>query len=139
MPARTLVDAVLVTRAWLVTQTAVTALVGQRIYGARLPAAPTFPAIRIQRIGSTVVDEDAALDAALLQVDCWATSLSAEQEAWTVATTVRTALRNMRNYTHPAGYVAECRTESGPQWLPDADLDKARQQLDVRVWTIPTP
>lgn len=56
---------------WLRNLSDVRAIVGDRVYGA-IPAAPTFPLVRLTRIGGEpVLSRPLHLDRAHLQVDCW--------------------------------------------------------------------
>lgn len=135
---RVLSDSLLVARAQVATDPAVAALTAGRVWANRLPPSPTFPAVRLQRITGTVVDEDAAFEASRVQADCWGAELHDDRGAFRLSSAVHAALRSMRDVDHPTeGRVVEVRTEVGPQWLPDETVNRARYVLDVRIWLVP--
>ena len=60
-------------RAYLITQTALTALVGTRIYCPRLPEKATLPAISFFTRGGTSTPYIPGIPEPSVQFDCWAT------------------------------------------------------------------
>lgn len=67
-------------RTYLLTQTAVTAIVSTRVYPVRLPQGTTLPAVTYQRVaGASEFDHEgsAGLGRGRWQFDCWALSYAA--------------------------------------------------------------
>lgn len=84
-------------------QPEVSALVDQRVY-TELPAAKTFPAVRISRYsGAPAIGRPLWLDAALVQVDCWG---GPKRLAWQIAETIRAVWADGLVGTHPEGVVS---------------------------------
>ena len=91
-------------RARLLAITAVTDLVGTRIYILTLPQTPTWPAIRVALIDEPVtsaVDGETALAQARIQVDAWVDATAADP--YTAAATLATAIHGNGSYTAPTG------------------------------------
>lgn len=101
-------------RAWLLTQTALTSLVGTRI-STRSPATIVYPHVTLQRIGG-IPSVLQRLDSARLQVDCWADT---EGTASIVARTCRAALHAMEGYTTATAVCTGVEDDLGLSWLPD--------------------
>lgn len=82
-------DAERIVSAWLRDQAEITALVEQRVYTA-LPEGPTFPLLRITRIGGAPISSQPLhLDAATIQFDAYG---GPKKTALTIAETVRELL-----------------------------------------------
>jgi hypothetical protein len=58
-------------RTWLRANTAVSTIVGQRVFFGVPEQATTFPIVTVQRVGGTDDVSDAYIDQALIQIDCW--------------------------------------------------------------------
>lgn len=110
----------------LLTVPEVTDLVNNRI-SPRLPQVPTWPLVRIQRIGGIPLAP--YRDAARLQVECWGNS---EPEATQVAREVYRALHQMPG-VHPDGVVNTVKDEAGFAAIPDQPTGRPRVIFDVRV------
>lgn len=102
------------TRAWLLTQTALTSLVGQRV-STRSPSTIVYPYVTLQRIGG-IPSVHQRLDSARLQVDCWAET---EGTASRVARVCRAALHAMEGYTTAEAVCTGVEDDLGLTWLPD--------------------
>lgn len=102
------------TRAWLLTQTALTSLVSTRI-STRSPSTIVYPYVTLQRIGG-IPTVSQRLDSARLQVDCWADT---EGTASRVARVCRAALHAMEGYTTADAAVVGIEDDLGLSWLPD--------------------
>ncbi len=104
--------------------------VDDRIYGA-LPANPTFPAIRVTRIGGTPPQRLHWLDEALLQVDVFG---GPKATARLVAATFAAHLSANLTGTHDLGVVTAV-TVGGLQWQPDESFSpaKPRYTFDAQV------
>lgn len=109
-------DATLVTRAWLLTQSDLAALVGTRIW-TKSPKTPVFPYLTLQRIGG-VPPVPARIDGVHLQVAAWGAE-SEDEAASLVARTARAALHRMRNYRHATAVVTGVADTLGLSWQPD--------------------
>lgn len=129
MEAHVLPDIEALVIAWALANDEVNTVDG-RIYGA-LPHAPTFPAIRIVRVGGTPPQRLHWLDEALLQVDVFGgPKATARLLAATLAAEIATNLVG----THGLGVVTAA-TAGGLQWLPDESFDpaKPRYTFDATV------
>ena len=135
-PLTVLPDAVLVTRAYLLTVSELTALVGTRI-ATRSHSTPAYPYVRLQRIGGTAAVRN-RLDAARLQAEAYGAD---EASASTTARTLLAALLAMEGYTTASVTVTGVEEELGPQWLPDDVRTPAtpRFVLGVSVYLHPLP
>ena len=103
------------TRAWLLTQTDLTSLVGQRVT-TRSPGPPiVYPYVTLQRIGG-IPSIRQRLDTARIQVDCWAET---EGTASRVARVARACLHLMEGYTTAEAVVTAVEDDLGLSWLPD--------------------
>lgn len=101
-------------RAWLLTQTALTSLIGTRV-STRSPGNIVYPYVTLQRIGGLPA-ESHRLDAARIQVDCWAET---EGTASRVARVSRAALHAMEGYTTAEAVCTGVDDDLGLSWLPD--------------------
>lgn len=121
--------------AWALANSTVATSVSNRIYSV-IPAAPTFPLIRIVRIGgSPVASKPLWLDQAVLQVDVWGGPKATTHD---IAQTIRAHMADSLQGKHTLGYVTT--VEFGEfQWLPDASYDpsKPRYSFDVSIFTHP--
>lgn len=120
---------------WALATSDVADLVSDRIYSA-LPNEPTFPAVRITRIGGQpVASRPLWLDNALLQVDVWGGPKATTR---LVAETIRAYMADSLLGTHTLGCVTE--VDLGQfTWLPDASYDpaKPRYSFDVSIFLHP--
>lgn len=115
---------------WALATTEVASLVDDRIYGA-VPANPTFPLIRVIRVGGAPTSRLLWLDRALLQVDVWGGPKSTVR---LVAETMRAHLSAALVGPHDLGAVTA--VEIGAlTWLPDDSYApaKPRYSFDVAV------
>jgi hypothetical protein len=113
----------------LLTVAAVTTQVGTRIYGFDLPTSPTYPAVRLIRVGGPA-DFEGHIDEALVQVDVFG---STRENAYDAHAPVRAALAAMGGLfgTDVISKVVEV---TGPGWLPDPTTERPRWTWDVRVY-----
>lgn len=101
-------------RDWLLTQSDLTSLVGQRI-STRSPSTVVYPYVTLQRIGG-IPSVSCRLDSARIQVDCWGDT---EGSASRVARVTRAVLHLMRGYTAFGGVCTGVEDVSGLAWIPD--------------------
>lgn len=108
--------------------------VSDRIYSA-VPANPTFPLIRVTRIGGLPTSRLLWLDQASLQVDVWG---GAKATARLVAETMRAHMSADLVGPHNPGSVTAVEV-GGLTWLPDADYTpaKPRYTFDAAVYYHP--
>lgn len=130
-------------RAWLRSHTAVSALVGARVFFGIPKKNPTFPLITVQRIGGGDDVSDAPLDIALLQIDCWgeidASGNGVKAGATALVNAVRTALRAVGTDTQlTTGVTAHGVNVESVLWLPDPDNDRPRYSVTAEVAAIST-
>lgn len=133
MALRLLPDAELLVVQALRATAEVAALVGTRVYTA-LPPDPTYPVVRVTRIGGIPAIRQ-HLDVARIQVDAWGTT---KKQAFTVATTVQAALHAMVG-PHAGGVVTAVEDDLGLTWSPDPETDRDRYVFGVAVYTHPLP
>lgn len=133
-PLHLMVDAEALVVAFLAGQADVAALVGSRI-STELPPAPTFPLVRLERIGG-LTGTPAHLDRARIQVEAWGAT---KGEAHTVAATVRAALFEELPGTHPLGVVTGAEEDLGLTWSPDPESDQPRYVFGVAAFIHPAP
>jgi hypothetical protein len=121
--------------AWLLTKTAVTDLVGQRIYNVRLPQGGTFPALAIERISGPreyQLDGPAGLASPRIQFNCHGEEFS---DAKMLAEAVRQTLDTLKHTELVIGGVivgsAECVDERHGF---DPVTQNMRIELDYVVW-----
>jgi hypothetical protein len=109
-------------------------LIGTRVYGFELPATPTYPAVRILRLGGSSVVDD-WLDGARIQVDVFG---GTAEQAWDATAAVRSKLWDLEGLHVPgSGMVTGIQEISGPAWLPDPRTERARWTWDIRVYAHP--
>lgn len=107
--------------------------VGTRVYGFELPATPTFPAVRVLRLGgANVINEH--FDGARLQIDVWG---GTAEQAWDATALVRAELWDLEATTGANGTITGIQELSGPAWLPDPRTERARWTWDIRVYAHP--
>jgi hypothetical protein len=113
---------------YLLAHSDVSALVGQRVVTV-LPNNPTFPLVRLFRIGG-IPPLRKVLDEASLQVEAWA---DRKTQAYTLAATAQAALWDMAG-VYAEGVVADVRSTLGLSYLPDPVLnEKPRYVFGVAV------
>ncbi len=134
MPLTVLPDAERLALGYLHTHSDVTGLIGQRAYWT-IPATPTFPLVRVQRVGGVPV-RPGWLDGARLQVDVYG---SDHDSTWQVAETVRAALHQGSQSSHSLGVWTGTDDDMGLAWLPDDAYGRPRLVFGVTVWTHPLP
>lgn len=129
MEAHVLPDIEALVIAWALESDAVNT-VDDRIYGA-LPNTPTFPAIRITRVGGAPPQRLHWLDEALLQVDVFG---GPKSTARLLAATFAAELSTNLVGTHALGVVTAA-TAGGLQWQPDESFApaKPRYTFDATV------
>lgn len=129
MEAHVLPDIEALVIAWALDSDAVNT-VSDRIYGA-LPNNPTFPAIRITRVGGTPPQRLHWLDEALLQVDVFGGSKATTR---LLAATFAAELSVNLVGIHPLGVVTAA-AAGGLQWQPDESFApaKPRYTFDAAV------
>lgn len=114
--------------AYLRADGAVAALVDDRVYTI-VPAGPTFPLVRLTRIGGAPARPHLLYhDVAEIQLDCYA---DRKAEAQTLAETVREALAAMPG-VHGTAVVTAVRF-GRLQYLPDGTFDPARPRYIADV------
>lgn len=133
MPLRLLVDAELLAVTGLRATADVATLVATRVY-TEIPPTPTYPLVRVVRIGGvpTIAQH---LDPARLQIDAWGTT---KYQARTVAATTQAALHAMVG-VHNEGVVTAVEDDLGLSWSPDPETDVARYVFGVVMYIHPTP
>lgn len=130
---RLLPDAELLVVNWLRARTEITALVSTRVY-TQIPAGPSFPLIRITRIGG-IPEIRQHLDVARIQVDAWGTS---QYQARTVAATAQAALHAAVGL-HATGVVSNVDDDLGLTWSPDSETNQPRYVFGVALYIHPLP
>lgn len=132
MPLPVLPDSDAVTIAALAAETAITALVGLRIYD-RIPDAPTWPLITVATIFENELTDPIGLDV-LEQVDVWGAGGSRLDtfNARQIARTVRSVSRDLAG-TYASGTVAGCSAGELRDLGPDPDTGRAHFALDLNL------
>lgn len=139
MAVTLLPDAEKTVSAYLRARSEVTALVGDRVYTA-IPNSPTFPLVRLTRVGGTPVHSRPLwVDEALIQVDVFGTvpgetGSGGRRQIHQIAETCRAALVEMADTAHDEAVVDG--VSFGPfSWLPDDTYTPARPRFlfDVTV------
>lgn len=133
MALRLLPDAELLVVNRLRATAEVTALVGTRVY-TQIPATPTYPLIRVTRIGGVPAIRQ-HLDVARIQIDAWGAT---QYQARTVAATAQAAIHAATG-THATGVVSNVEDDLGLTWSPDPDTDQPRYVFAVAISIHPTP
>lgn len=118
----------------MVADATILGLVSTRIYPAKLPQNPTFPAVTYQRVsrqGVGTFATAAKLPAILLQVDSWALNY---EDSKTLAAAVQTALDNYRG-TVDGHTIQAVILESDSDIFEDAVQPPVyRVEAEYRVW-----
>lgn len=130
-----LVDAERLLSAWLRDQDEITALVADRVYTA-IPASPTWPLVRLTRIGGApVFSRPLHLDRALIQFDVFG---GPKVIAWEIAETCRAALSDLPNEPTGLGVITGIQFLSF-LYVPDTTYTPARPRyvFDAAVYTHP--
>lgn len=116
--------------AYLLQHAATTALVATRVHTI-LPSDPTWPLVRLIRIGGPPRARG-TLDAATVQVESYADS---KHDARLVAATVQAAFQDAAGFTSDGAYITDVEPLAGLQWIPDPDLaQKPRYLFDSTVY-----
>ena len=132
MPAPILPDAVKIVADEI--RSAGIGLIGTRVYGFRLPASPTYPAVRVTRLGGATAAAN-WLDGARLQIDVFG---GTEEQAWDATAAVRSELADLDGKHIPGiATVTGIEELSGPGWLPDPTTQRARWTWDIRLFVHP--
>lgn len=122
-------DVVVHARTHLLADATVTAQVGTRVYGFDLPADPTYPAVRLTRIGGAA-DFEGHIDSAVVQVDVFGTTRTDATDAMEA---VRQSLHAMAGI-FGSDVVSKVVELTGPGWLPDPRTDRPRWTWDVQLY-----
>jgi hypothetical protein len=131
-------------RTWLRNHTAVSAIVGARVFFGVPKKSPRFPLVTVQRVGGgDDLGTDAPLDIALLQIDCWGeiddSGNGVKSGATALVNAVRTALRAVGSDTLlTTGVTAHGVNVESVLWLPDPDNDRPRYSVTAEVTAIST-
>lgn len=123
MPLAVLADAELVAITYLRSVAEVSAIVGTRVFW-EIPNAPTWPLLRVTRIGGTA-SVPRRLDAARLQLEAWASTKGA---ATTLARTAQAAMWEARG-THAGAVISGVDDSLGLQWIPDDSSSPPRPRV----------
>lgn len=119
-------------RSYLLAQTSITSLVGQRIYPMRLPQGATLPAITYQVVFGTSTyshDGDEDLGRRRFQLDCWASTYA---DSMNVAEAVRAAING---HDGPMGSTAQVNGRViNILDLPEPELAIWRRMVEVQLW-----
>lgn len=117
-------DVIKLVRSYLMSLTAVTNLVGERI-ATRAPQDTSSPWVKIERVGGPrSLSAPMRLETARVQVSSYApatadTGLSGDEGAMTLARTVQAALIDAAGWSDDEGVIAYVSEPLGPQNLPD--------------------
>lgn len=132
-----MVDAERLLVAWLKAQPEVAALVAGRV-ATELPPSPTWPFLRLERLGGLPLPLGQAIhvDRARVQLEAWGTT---KAQAHTLAATVQAVLHERLPGRHELGTVTAVRPDLGLVWSPDPENGRARYVLAVLVFTHPNP
>lgn len=105
-----------------------------RVYSRR-PPNPTYPLVTVRRIiGTQQIGDVLWLDAALMQVDAWATT---EAAAYRIAATAEAVLYADGPGEHPLGVITRVQEEGGIAQLDDPDTSLRHAMFSVRVYVHP--
>lgn len=127
-------------RTWLRTRTALTALVGQRVFFGVPKAAreDTFPLVTVQLVGTRPETSEAPIVHHLIQFDVWGSiddsGNGRKAEALTVVNTLWAQLRDINAETAlTASVVAYGLNVESLVWNPDPDNDRPRYTLTAEI------
>lgn len=133
MAVRILPDAELLAVTALRADADLAAIVDTRVYTS-IPAEPTFPLVRVVRVGG-IPEIRQHLDVARLQVDAWGAT---KFEARTAAATAQAVLHRLVG-SHDEGVVTAVVDDLGLSWQPDAETGQPRYTLGVALYIHPNP
>lgn len=97
---------------WLSHQSAVTAIVSNRVYPDTLPQSPTFPAItfnQVSRVGVDGLEGSCGKARRRVQINCWATT---KKGAWQLADAVRQTLNGFHTGTFADSIIGSVRLDN---------------------------
>lgn len=114
-----MLDTNAVIKSYLATDTALTALVGTRIYCPRLPENATLPAIGFFTRGGTSTPYIPGMPVPSVQFDCWADD---PIEAREVYRALYDALQGIQNVSVGSNYILSAIEEVQGQDLVDTDI-----------------
>lgn len=134
MALRLLVDAERLVRDYLAAQADLSALVQGRVYVGVIPPQPTWPLVRLWRVGGAPRWPQ-WLDPARIQIEAWA-DLAQYEQARTVARTAQAALQLLKGH-QTLGTVTGVDQVTGLQNLPDPDSARPRVMFDAVVYIHP--
>lgn len=110
----------------------VNAVVSRRVFFGVPKEVPQFPLVTVRRVGGGDDSSEAAVDLAVLSINCWGTNT--KTSAWSTASAVRKALRKIRGRTLlTTGVYAHGTTVDGVIWAPDPEDARPRYIVTVRV------
>lgn len=133
MALRLLADAELLAVNVLRADSDLDALIDGRVYTA-IPADPTFPLVRVTRIGGIPVIRQ-HLDVARLQVDVWGSS---KYQARLAAAATQAVLHKAVG-AHAEGVVTGVDDDLSLSWQPDAETNQPRYVFGVALYIHPNP
>jgi len=102
-----------------------------RVYSS-IPARPTYPLVRVQRLGGLPAVER-RLDRARIQIDAWGNNKS---EAFDIAEAARLAVHEAEGtvYGQFDGFITGVEDELGMTFLPDPETNRDRYVFAVAVY-----
>jgi len=121
--------------AYLKSLAGITALVGDRVYGMRIPQGATLPCINVQRISTpriVTMDSSGAtgdLISPRFQINAWALTQASTKA---IADAVRAGLHGKTGSIGGVTISAALANEEAPTWEPDGELYRCRS--DYLVW-----
>jgi hypothetical protein len=119
-------------RQFLRDDTDVNAIVSRRVFFGVPKESPQFPLVTVRRVGGGDDSSEAAVDLAVLSINCWGGST--KTSAWSAASAVRRSLRKIRSKTLlTPGVYAHGTTVDGVIWSPDPEDARPRYIVTVRV------
>lgn len=128
--AKVLVDAEGAVRAWARANAAIVAAFTGGIYFGPPEGTPTFPLLRVQRVGGGPVAGDTPIDDAAISFLAWGSNKAQVAAAVMVlASEVESMLCGTAMGSGAVGLGA--RVTLGPVWSPDPDTDRPRYVLDA--------
>lgn len=142
MPTDTLPDTEGALVTWLKGRSAVSAIVGARVFFG-VPKGATeasYPMLVVFRVGGTDDVSDVPIDNALVQIDCWgsfgASGFGKKAECTALKNAVRAELKALTqagSTTIAPGVDAHGMTVESDLWAPDPADDRPRYSLTVAV------
>lgn len=127
----------LVVQGLLRTHPDVVEAVDTRVY-TKVPSDPTFPLVRVRRLGGAlVVSHHAWLDAPRIQYDVWGDTKKA---TWRIADTVRRALIDGQGQAYsPMGWIDGVTETIAPHEVDDPGSDRVHFVGEMRLISRPLP